>query len=266
MSNAKTPAFSRAVFAMTRREGQGVPPQTTLSRYRLWSLWPATRSTLPASITRRRYGSAGGPPAPLGSPRGDAASSMTSCFRSRCVVEGRAGVGGMSFLDPYLPRVLEAEDESLVAGSRLHTRMRLRVVQEGHAPHLRPRSHLNPSIEGVSRNSTGRRSVEGGGGGPVLPGPLSSACPRSRKRKSRGGAETPHTNATQGGPGRTCPPPPPAKPPQSIYPLRGSREIRWAGAAWRAGVGGVPSLDPYLLRVLEAEDESLVAGQRLHTR
>ncbi len=111
-----------------------------------------------------------------------------------------------------------------------------------------------------------RRRGEGGGGGHVLPGPLSSACPRSRRRKSRGGLETPHTNATQGGPGRTCPPPPPAKPPQSSYPLRGSREIRWAGAAWRAGVGGVPSLDPYLLRVLEAEDESLVAGQRLHTR
>ena len=186
MSNAKTPAFSRAVFAMTRREGQGVPPQTTLSRYRLWSLWPATRSTLPASITRRRYGSAGGPPAPLGSPRGDAASSMTSCFRSRCVVEGRAGVGGMSFLDPYLPRVLEAEDESLVAGQRLHTRMRLRVVQEEHAPHPRPRSHLNPSIRPGGLEKFDGPAQRGGRGWGACPPwtPIFCVCSKPKTKVS----------------------------------------------------------------------------------
>jgi len=40
----------------------------------------------------------------------------------------------------------------------------------------------------------------------ALPGPLSSGCGRSHKRKSRGGPETAQTNATQGGPGRACRP------------------------------------------------------------
>src|SRR6266851_5114595 len=100
---------------------------------------------------------------------------------------------------------------------------------------------IHLATQGVSRNSMGRLRVQGGGGGRALPGPLSSACSRSRRRKSRGGIEIPHTNATQFVQGRTCPPPPPVNPPKPFYPRRGSRGIRGAGSAYGGGVGGVPS-------------------------
>jgi len=51
--------------------------------------------------------------------------------RRRAEREGRGG--GVLSRDPYLLGAVEAANEDLVAGQRLHKRMRLRVVPGGHA-------------------------------------------------------------------------------------------------------------------------------------
>ena len=77
---------------------------------------------------RRRYGSGEGspptPPSPLRQ------RHIDFYFGDSPRVEHRVGEGGTS-VDPYLLRVVEAADVSLVAGQRLHNGMRLSVVYGG---------------------------------------------------------------------------------------------------------------------------------------
>src|SRR5215471_2177742 len=144
--------------------------------------------------------------------------------------------------DPYLLRVVEAGDEDLVARSRLHTRQRLSVVC-GENPLPQPAWHHPALGYGVSRMWLGvlpadpylLRVVEAGDEDLVARSRL-----RTRQRLS----------VVCGG----NPLPQPA----------------WHHAALGHGVSrmwqGVLPADPYLLRVVEAGDEHLVARPRLHTR
>jgi hypothetical protein len=218
---------------MTRREGQGgFPPQTTLSRTpRDHSGPPRDRGFLLRRISPEDTGLRGESPLPLPAPPVEESTRARHRILRWLGRNGEGGGGGARHSWTPIFCVWSKPKTNISWRARDSTNERdSGWSRDGALPHPRPRNNQNPKnapkeFRGIRSKSTDGENAEGGGGGRVRPGPLSSACNRSHRRKYRGGLETPPTQATQGGPGRTRPPPPLERQPHASSP-RASSETR----------------------------------------
>src|SRR5262252_5883947 len=149
---------------------------------------------------------------------------------------------GVPPADPYLLRVVEAATEHLVARQRRHTRRRLSVVCGGN-PLPQPACHSAALGHGLSRMWQGVLPAD-----PYLLRVIEAATEHLVARSRLHTRE--RLSVVCGGN--------PLPQPAWHHPSPSHSVSRM----WQ----GVPPADPYLLRVVEAGTEHLVARSRLHTR